>query len=495
MMTTLIRRLRREEEGYALVIAILLLSVMMVLLVVALTAGNSALQGATDGIRWAKTLTVAEAGVNDAITRLGASRSAGNPCDMAGATVCSAEDGGEYQVGWETEADGAIQITSRGYFPSKANAKYSREVQVTYEPVPTFRYAIYAQDALQIKNNPMIVGDVYSTNAVTVDNNNIVCGSITSANGSVTLGNNAQVLKTYAPYNCTGQTGNVWTGGSGGIVGNLGVVIAGYAKASNPTSVSANCKGNFTSYQITGGGTVQGNGTACGKITGPTVLGTSAPGTASTQPAVQTMPQFVFDPSNYTALTCYPSAGTCGANTSSTAVADFNTYVAAHKTNLSGAFAIWQTNPTQSTKINLDNLTNIAGDVTIATNAPIDFGNTNTITTTAGSADMAVISLYVPPSGTTCDTNGGDCSIYGQNAIQFSTGSPTDPNDGVVGLLYTTGKMSFKNSPPGNPWEGALYANSMDIKNGFDIVYNARVEQILGFGGAFEQTLWQEINV
>jgi hypothetical protein len=35
----------------------------------------------------------------------------------------------------------------------------------------------------------------------------------------------------------------------------------------------------------------------------------------------------------------------------------------------------------------------------------------------------------------------------------------------------------------------------MDMKNGFNIIYNPRVEQVLGFGGAFQQVLWKEINV
>jgi hypothetical protein len=134
----------------------------------------------------------------------------------------------------------------------------------------------------------------------------------------------------------------------------------------------------------------------------------------------------------------------------------------------------------------------------LITNAPVDFGNTSTISTTSSSvsSDMVVISTYQPAAGTTCDTNGGDCSIYGKNAIIFDGGDPTDPDDGVVGLLYTTGKMAFDNSPQaGDPGEGALYASSMNFKNNYDIEYNSRIERVLGFGSTYQQTLWQEINV
>ena len=34
----------------------------------------------------------------------------------------------------------------------------------------------------------------------------------------------------------------------------------------------------------------------------------------------------------------------------------------------------------------------------------------------------------------------------------------------------------------------------MDVKNGFDIVYNPRIEKVLGFGTALETTLWEELD-
>jgi len=33
-----------------------------------------------------------------------------------------------------------------------------------------------------------------------------------------------------------------------------------------------------------------------------------------------------------------------------------------------------------------------------------------------------------------------------KNAIEFDSGVQSNPDDGVVGLLYTTGKMAFVNS-------------------------------------------------
>ncbi|HEX6130091.1 MAG TPA: hypothetical protein VF044_00035, partial [Actinomycetota bacterium] len=221
------------------------------------------------------------------------------------------------------------------------------------------------------------------------------------------------------------------------------------------------------------------------------------PGTNTTPPAVEALPTFTFDVNNYPALQCFPSIGTCGAtNTSATAVTAFNAYVLADRTSLDGEFAVWQASPSQMTRISLDGIT-LGGDLTIVTNAPVDFGNTTTISLAPGvtSAELIVVSLYVPPVNTTCDTNGGECSIYAQNSVVFDDGDAADPDDGIAALLYTPGKMAFKNTGGTvSNGEGALYAGGMDLKNGFEVEYNGRVERTLGFGVGLEQTLWQELN-
>ena len=509
MMGTMMRRLRREEEGYSLVIAMLLLAIMAILLVVGLDAGTASLKQSSMAIEWSKALTVAEAGLSDSITRLGESRSAANPCNMSGSTVCTG-GGGQYQVSW-TQSGSKITVTSVGYFPTKTSPVFTREIQATYEPVPTFRYAIFSQTALDIKNSATITGDIYSDGNVSVGQNATICGSITSSSGGVSVANNGQILTSNASYGCSGKTGRVWTGGSTGIAGSSNVLIEGDAIAGAPSTTT--CSATSSSYALTNL-TVDGAAKACGKISGVSGATSNTQGVTTAAPAPVTFPTFVFDPNNYpTAVTdplhlqCYPSAGTCGSNQSSTAVGDFNAYVAAHKTSLTGTFAVWESTPqpmsnstcttASTTQICLDGIT-LGGDLTVVTNAPIDFGNTSTVSTTSSSvaADMTVVSTYQPGSGTSCTTNGGDCSIYGQNSVEFDAGTVSNPDDGVVGLLYTTGKMAFKNHPASQPpGEGALYAGSMDLKNGYDILYNSRVERVLGFGTTYERTLWQELNV
>jgi len=514
MMVTVMRRLRREEEGYSLVIAMLLLAIMAILLVVGLDAGTASLKQSSMAIEWSKALTVAEAGLSDSITRLGESRSATNPCRITTSTTCTG-GGGQYQVDW-SQTGGKIVVKSIGYFPTKTSPAFTRVVQATYEPVPTFKYALFSQTALDIKNGATITGDIYSDGDVTVGQNATICGSVLSSAGGVSLANGGKILKTNSALGCSGKSGKVWTGGPVGIVGAQQVVIEGDAVAGAPSTTT--CSSTSSSYAVTisGGGTytVDGAANACGKISGITGQTSSIPGVTTTAPAPVTFPAFVFDPNNYPTastdplhLQCYPSAGTCGSNQSATAIADFNAYIATHKTSLTGTFAVWQSSAqpmsnascttASTTQICLDGIT-LSGDFTLVTNAPVDFGNTSTVSTTSSSvsADMGVISTYQPTSGTTCTTNGGDCSIYGQNSVEFNAGTVSNPDDGVVGLLYTTGKMAFKNHPASQPpGEGALYAGSMDLKNGYDILYNSRIERFVGFGTTYERTLWQELNV
>ena len=304
-----------------------------------------------------------------------------------------------------------------------------------------------------------------------------------SANGTITLGQNVTLVKSNATTGCSDEDALAWAGGS--IVNSNGVVINGNAIASAPSGTA--CDATSSNYSITGG-TVVGQATACGKITSTTT--NPLPGTGSTPPAVSSIPSFQFSNANYSSLNCYPGTGTCGPlNTSATAYSSFNTYKAANQTAMAGNFAIWQASPSKNTKVDLEDI-HLTGDLTIITNAPIDFGNTVSITSSVP-AELVIVSLYIPPTGSSCTTNGGDCSIYMKNKIMFDNGSDTDPNDGIAALLYTSGKLEIKNSAEA---DGALYAGSMDIKNGYTINYNSRIAKILGFGVGLEQTLWQELS-
>jgi hypothetical protein len=242
MRNALLRAMNREE-GYSLVISMLLMAIMMVLLAVSLDAGSASLRQSSLSLEWSKALTIAEGGADAAVTTLGESRSATNTCAIGTSSVCSAADG-EYQVKWTTSGS-KIVVTSVGYYPSRADAQFTREVQITYEPIPSFKYAIFSQNSLAVANNMTVVGDVYSAGDITVGTNATVCGSLISSAGGVIMQNGASVVQSYSPLGCTGKAGNIWTGGTNGIAGGTTGTVQGSVKASNPST--ATCAANGTS--------------------------------------------------------------------------------------------------------------------------------------------------------------------------------------------------------------------------------------------------------
>lgn len=485
MLTT---RLHRGEDGFALVTAMLVLSVMTMLMIVTLAAGNSAFTLSERGSRWNKTLQVAETGIDTAITTLAQDRSAPSSCPLSGSTPCQMPGGkGQYFVSWAPGTKGKVVITSTGYYPSATAPDFARKIQVTLEPVPVFRYAIFSDDRLEVKNGAVVHGDVYAENSFEMDNNTVVCGSVLvpSPVGGAAIGGDVVKNHTSATLGeCTDKEGDVWTGGSGGITGGE---VEGDSTAGCPTSFTPN--GASTTYDIAGTDTA-GVAKACGNVT---PFGTGdVEGQHFDGPASTDLPEFTWDPDNYGSqtVTCYPNSNPCTQATTSAAAVE--TFAAVPRSVMpAGVYAIWESAPshTASGRIDLEGL-NIAGDVTIVTNAPIYLGNANApaITTTSTGATLVIVSLYTG-SGQ-CSDGGGDCSIYAKNGLDVDGGDPADPEDGVAALFYTPGKMSFKNE--GDPSSGALYAGSFDAKNGFDMSYSNRIERVLGFGQALEQTLWQE---
>ena len=217
MRNALLRAMDREE-GYSLVISMLLMAIMMVLLAVSLDAGSASLRQSSLSLEWSKALTVAEGGADAAVTLLGESRSATNSCAIGTSNVCNGVEG-QYQVRWTTSGR-QIVVTSVGYYPDKTNAQFAREVQITYEPVPSFKYALFSQTSLDVHNSMTVSGDVYSAGDVTVGNSAVVCGSIISSGGGVSLGNSSHIVQSYSPLGCSGKSGSIWTGGAGGLSGS-----------------------------------------------------------------------------------------------------------------------------------------------------------------------------------------------------------------------------------------------------------------------------------
>jgi hypothetical protein len=316
-------------------------------------------------------------------------------------------------------------------------------------PPRSFNYALFSLTDVNTKNNDHIVGDVWSNGSVTVDQNDIVDGSINAATGWVFLDNNSLVR------------GDVWSGGADGsgnaVTMSGGAKIEGNVKASSTAPDCADDPG-YSSYRVKDG-TVTGNVTTWGNISGTIVGGVASTHVCTAAPATKQMPAFVYNPANYPAPQSFSSPS------------EFNAYVDTHDEDLVGTFYV--SGGGANDWVDLTDV-EISGDTTIiATDAPIDANGISG----ANEDDkiLVLISGYKPAAGTACTDNGGnpaDCAIGLKNNFQ--------PEHNTAVLVYApNGPVAFKNSAE---FLGAVYANDIVVKNNMDLVYDSRVDQIVGFG-------------
>jgi hypothetical protein len=98
-----------------------------------------------------------------------------------------------------------------------------------------------------------------------------------------------------------------------------------------------------------------------------------------------------------------------------------------------------------------------------------------------------LISTYAPPVGTSCDLNQdkSECAVHLKN--NFATSGNT-----AVLVYAPYGPVAVKNNAI---QYGAVYADSIQIKNNQTLTYDARVERVVGFGSpTLEVTRWVEIK-
>jgi len=468
----------------AVITAMLVLFVLTMLVATILATGTHSHTSTVRQVHWNQALAVSEAGLNEAVYQLNQ-----NP-SWDGATGI-AVPGGTYDVaithdsphlGWKTIVASGRSKTAYGLV--------SREIKEILAPPSSFKYAMFSSTTLDIggSTNCGVTGDVYSVNDMTLANNCSMVGSVVVYKGNLSAGNNVGISR------------DAWAGGDASGGGNIllsnGAVVGGNATAGNAVCPPA------SGFSDIIGGSITGNASAAGNISslvgGLLIKNKHDP--CPTQPERLTLPEF--DPSvlyqpgmgvhTYGSPPAPPYTGG-----SADAVARFNAGQAddyglpkAPATAFSGNYAVWQSNASQSTVLTLPGNWTIAGDTMVVTNAPIAFDGDNlTVASTQPGVIrplLVIVSLYAPPGQEmSCSDQGGDCSIWGKNKVQVTSD--------VATIFYTTGKMAFKNSD--NHGNGALYAGNMDVKNGFQVIYDSRVERIVGFGDtSLVRYSWEELK-
>jgi hypothetical protein len=264
-----------------------------------------------------------------------------------------------------------------------------------------------------------------------------------------------------------------------------GAHVGGTAKAS---SSSPGCSDDPThlAYKVVNGGSIAGTVTTWGTISGGGSSGAQSPLTCTPAAATKTIPPFSFNPANY-------PAGTVHEYTFPADYAAFNTYINANKSNLSGVFYI--TGGNKDTPVDLGGVS-VGGDLTVvATDAPIEAGN-GIGSVSGNTSDKLVVlaSFYPQPPGSCVDTGGnpkpGECAIGIKNNFAPSDSSVSGGTNTAVLLYAPNGNVAFKNSAN---FLGAVYASNIQVKNNMNVVYDPRVNQIVGFGPVtLDIDLWLE---
>jgi hypothetical protein len=472
-MDSFIRR-TRGEEGVALIIAVVLMGVVATLAILMLSVGVHTDQASARGRNWVQALHVAESGVDQAMSKIQ------NAAGAFSGTFTGGTAQGTYSVTVSRQTRNQYTIRSVGSVLAGKNLAATRALQITLAPPSVFKNALFSYTTLETKNNDVITGDVWANQNAIVDSGTTVSGSVTAATGYIEIDNGSSI------------GGNAWSGSfnnsnSYAIYIQQNASIDGWAKASvtsPPDPIT--CGGaNSSNYKVRAdnGSSIGGDVTTWGALEGAGAAGGAVHNNVCTSaPATIAMPVFTYSASNYDSTTLH-QFGTA-TTSSATAVSDFQNYLSSHSNQLSGTFYVNQSSPVnENVRIDLTNAV-VTGDLNIITNTPI-FTNGTTDQTT--NAVAILISTYKPPTGSNCDLNQdkSECAIHLKN--NFATSGNT------AVLVYTPyGPVAVKNNAI---QFGAIYSDSIQIKNNQSLTYDSRIERAVGFGDAtLEVTKWLEVK-
>lgn len=474
------------EQGIAMIVAILVVMVATTLVTGMMYTSFHTTTATARNRSWGQAVHVAESGIHQAIAQL--QHTSGVPPN---GTVSGVTAEGMYEYRVTALPRKRYQIDAIGTVGTDRSLKGSRRLRVLLAPPRSFNFALFSLSDVTTKNNNLVCGDIWANTFVTVYQNDSVLssendecpdgteggGSVTAATGHITLEHNARV------------DGDAWSGGNN--ADGTAIALAGRATvggAAKASSSSPGCSDDPTSlrYKIVNDGTIAGSVTAWGTISGSGGSAAQSPLTCTVAATTKTIPSFSFNVANY-------PAGAVHQYSFPADYAAFNTYIGANKGDLSGVFYI--DGGDASTPVDLGGVA-VGGDLTVvATSAPIDAsGGIGAVGGDTEDKLVVLASFYAAPA-TNCSTNGGnpgDCAIGIKNNFEPIDDSVTDGANTAVLLYAPNGPVAFKNSAT---FQGAVYANNIQVKNNMDVIYDPRVDQVVGFGPiTLDIELWLECS-
>jgi hypothetical protein len=451
----------KDESGIAMISAVMVLAVVTGLTTIVLTTGSHSDRSSQRGRNWTVALQTADSGVQRAVAYMQATNGSA-PGAFSGATA-----DGTYTTTVTSLGRHRYQIDSTGSVGKGQGMVTSRSVRVVIGPPKSFRYALFSLPDVNPKNNNYVEGDIWANGNVTVLQGDTVAGSATAATGWVYLDNGSAV------------TGSVESGGyntSNGFAIDVSTnaTVGGSAKAESTAPACADDPTHL-SYNVNVVGSIAGPVTAWGSKTGGGSTGPFTSGVCLAAPASKPMPAYTYSPANYDPAPVEFASPT-----------EFNTWLAAgHQAALSGTYYIHGGGASEPVDIN--GVTISADTTIIAESAPIDaFGGSGVGASNDTDKVLVLVSYFQPAPGSACTDTGGnpaDCAVGIKNNFE--------PENNTATLIYApNGPVAFKNNAD---FLGAVYANDIVLKNNLHVIYDARVDQIVGYGPVTLQTeTWVE---
>lgn len=447
----------RDDRGSALITVVLVSFLLITMMTLTMQSGVQSARTAARGKNFDVALATAEAGVDASMARIQAS--GGAFTGQATGQVAT----GTYTSSVTRSADGfVIDVTGNA---GGQELGRTRRVRATLGPPLSIAYALQSTTSVELKNTDTIQGDVWANDSVLLEHGNTVRGSVTAAQGWVLLKQGSSV------------EGNVWSGGFHSTAGwamslENGATIGGWAKASVSDPMTACPAGGSYAIRLGGGNVIDGAVTTCDEVVGGAPTGVYTPNVFTQAAAPKPLPVFTFNRYNYD-QTSYAEF---------TSVSEFQAWLDAHSTSVTGTFHVTDPNPSQNVRIDLTNVV-VTGDTTIVTNAPVF---TNGISDDASSKVFTVVSHYRPPTGAACTVNqdASECAIHVKNNF--------DPSCRTAVLLYADrGPVAVKNN---QKTCGSVVADSILVKNNQELTYDERLARAVGFGASsYEIVRWEEV--
>ena len=170
----------RWQAGQIFLMVIMVVGVVLISVLVLIAGAQLYYQNATTVVSSEKAITLAEAGVDKAITAL----------NKTGGTYSGDSEmvlgEGSFSVTMTTKDSATKIIESTGYIPNKTSPKFRKtiRVQVSRGVGTAFVYGIQVgEGGLQLGNSNQVTGSIYSNGSITAGNSNVISGDVWVAGG------------------------------------------------------------------------------------------------------------------------------------------------------------------------------------------------------------------------------------------------------------------------------------------------------------------------